>query len=248
MGLNSTREVLVGALGGLLILPLLGLLGAVFLNWTRLLLDSRPINYWTAYKVTTLSSMATLVFLVPAQLITNRLGSLGIIIDTVLSIVLLAVFYSQWIRNDEDQGISFEDAIWLSVIQTALWLCVGGVFFGLGLALQPSKTLWGVALAVACAALLVAAAAMSLRRQESTAPLPASTFSLKTEDLLDLHRHVVKEFDAGQRDEELWALATIARQSAEQQREWYLAERVKRLREIAENQLRREGILGLDRS
>jgi hypothetical protein len=100
---NSTQEVLVAALLGLLGMPIAGFLGAVFLRTSQLLLESRPSPYWTAYKVTTLSSMAALVFLVPVQFITARLGSLGLVIDVVLSVLVLAVFYSRWIANDQDR-------------------------------------------------------------------------------------------------------------------------------------------------
>jgi len=48
IGLSSTQEVIAGAIVALLAMPILGFLGAVLLNWARLLLESRPIRYWTA--------------------------------------------------------------------------------------------------------------------------------------------------------------------------------------------------------
>lgn len=157
-----------------------------------------------------------------------------------LSIVGLAIFYSRWIRNENEEPIGLEDAFWLSVLQSGLWLLVAGVFFGLSMALVPGQTLLGVALAILCMALLLGAATMSMRRP-ARAALPA--ISWKTDDILALHRHAAKEFDRGERDNELWALATIARPDPAQRREWYLAERVKQLRGLAEDQLRREGVL-----
>lgn len=240
-GPNSAQMILLNALGALVLMPILGFVGAVFLNWSRLLLDSRPIRYWTAYKINTLGSMAVVVFLVPVQLVTNRLGLLAIVVYFALSIVGLAIFYSRWIRNENDEPLGLEDAFWLSLLQSGLWLLVAGVIFGFSIALIPSRTFPGVALAIVCMALLVGAASMSMRRPERTS-LPSS-ISWKTEDILALHRHAAEEFDRGERDDELWALATIARPDPAQRREWYLAERVKQLREIAEDQLRREGIL-----
>ena len=242
-GMTSTQHVLLGAMWALTVMPIAGFLGAVFLNWSQLLLESRPIRYWTAYKITTLSSMAALIFLVPTQLITTRLGSVGFLLDIVLSIVVIAVFYSRWVTTESDKPIGFEDAFWLSTLQTALWLLAAGVFFGFAMALQPKKTLWGIALAIACAALLVGAATMSMRRPVEPRPARRIEITWKTEDILALYRHAGEELDSGRRDDELWTLATVARPDPDQRRDWYLAERVKQLKQIAEEQLRREGIL-----
>jgi hypothetical protein len=76
-GITSSQAILVGALWALILTPVLGFLGAVFLNWSMLLLEMPPIRYWTAYKTNTLGSAAVVVFLVPVQLFTNRLSRSG---------------------------------------------------------------------------------------------------------------------------------------------------------------------------
>jgi hypothetical protein len=243
MVFNSTQEVLVAAVVALLGMPIAGFPGAVFLRTSQLLLDSRPLPYWTAYKVTTLSAMAAVVFLVPAQLVTTRLGSVGLVIDVVLSVLVMALFYSRWIADEQERPIGFGDAFWLAALESGLWILVVGVFFGLGLAMQPTRTLWGVALAITCAALLVGAATVSLKRPAMAKAPRTTSLSWKTDDILALYRHAAEELDAGRRDAELWALATVARSNPDQQRDWYLAERVKQLKELAEEQLRREGVL-----
>jgi len=240
---TSTQEVLFTAFLGLLGMPIAGLLGAVFFRTSQLLLDSRPSPYWTAYKVTTLSSMAALVFLIPTQLVTARLGPPGLVIDVALSTLVLAAFYSRWLTNDRDQPLGFEDGFWLAALQSGLWVLLCGVFFGLYVALQPRQTFWGVALAIVCTALLVSAATTSLRRPVEAKPAPEIAVHWKTDDILALYRHAAEELDSDKRDEELWALATVARTNPDHQRDWYLTERVKQLKEIAEEQLRREGLL-----
>ena len=243
MGPASTQEVLINAVVGVLVMPLFGLLGAVFLNWSQLLLESRPIRYWTAYKVTTLASMAAVVFLVPTGLMTHRLGSLGIAIDVALSAFLLGLFYARWITRDDDRQIGLGDGLWLSFMQSALWLLAIGVFFGLFSAFDPNKTIWGVGLAIGCTALLAGAAALSLRVPVKARKAVAQDITWKTEDILALYRHAAEEIEKGRRDQQLWTLATLARENPEERRNWYLAERVKQLRDLAEEQLRREGVI-----
>jgi hypothetical protein len=242
-GISSTQAILFSTVWGLLLMPVLGFLGAVFLNWSQLLLESRPIRYWTAYKVTTLGSMAVVVFLVPVELITNHLGGLGFVIYVALSIVALALIYSRWLNGENAEPIGIENAFWLSMLQSGLWLLVVGVFFGLGMAVVPKQTFFGVALAIVCAALLVGVATISLRRPVAPSAVQPANITWKTDDILGLYRHATDEFERGERDDELWALATIARPDPGQRREWYLGERVKKLKKIAEEQLRREGFL-----
>jgi hypothetical protein len=238
---NTTQHVIQNAVVSILLTPIAGLLGAVLLNWSRLLLDEERIDYWLAYKVTTLASMAVVVFLVPAQLISRRLGGAGIVLDLVLSVALLGLLYARWIRDD-DEAIGLERGMWLSAVQSGLCLLVVGVFYGLSVALG-SKTLGlGLALAISCTALLVMAATISLNRHHASQAQPRP-IAWTTEDIVELHRHAAEELETGERDEDLWALATIARTELGQQRQWYLAERVKKLRDVAEEQLRREGLI-----
>lgn len=209
----------------------------------RLLGRRVPELVATVVGVATLGSMAVVVFLVPVQIVTNRLGGLGWVIYVALSIVALALIYSRWIEGENDEPIGLENAFWLSMLQSGLWLLAFGVFFGLGMALVPNQALFGVALAIVCAALLVGVATISLRRPVSSSAMQPTNITWKTDDILGLYRHASEEFERGERDDELWALATIARPHPDQRREWYLGERVKKLKEIAEEQLRREGIL-----
>jgi hypothetical protein len=240
---DSAQEILYRAVTTILLMPLAGFPGAVLLNWSELLLDLTPTRYWMAYKVTTIASMAAVVFLVPLQLISQHFGGFGLVVDVVSSVFVMGLFYATWIRDEEGHSLGFEDGFWLSALQSGLCLLIVGVFYGLSAALTPSGRLLGLVGAVGCAGLLVSVAAISLKRQSTPRAVSVVAPTWKTDDILALYRHAADEFDKGHRDDELWSLAALAKSDAAQQREWYLAERVKQLREIAETQLRREGLI-----
>jgi hypothetical protein len=238
---NPAQQVLINAIIGILLMPLLGFLAAVLLNWSKMLLDEEPIAYWAAYKVTTLSSMAATVFLVPADLLTRRLGGFGFVVEVAASIFILGLFYARWIRDKSTHAIGVERGLWLSALQNVLLLLVMGVFYGLGEAAKPGQLVWGLALAIGCAILLVMAASVSMNRSASVAKTKSVVWT--TEDISALYRHATEEFERGELDQDLWTLASIARPEMTQRREWYLAERVKHLRDVAEEQLRQEGLI-----
>ena len=62
------------------------------------------------------------------------------------------------------------------------------------------------------------------------------------DEMLELYRYALQELEDGKMDPELWQRATSEAHTTKGRTEWYLGARTTRLREIAEAQLRKEGI------
>lgn len=63
-------------------------------------------------------------------------------------------------------------------------------------------------------------------------------------EMLELYRYAEDELARGKVDEELWKKAEGEAKEPRARLRWYLGARTTRLREIAEAQLRKEGLLG----
>jgi hypothetical protein len=73
---------------------------------------------------------------------------------------------------------------------------------------------------------------------------PAATPSFLWEEgeMLELYRYAEKELEEGRMDVELWKQAMGESRDPKARTEWYLGARTTRLRELAEAQLRKEGV------
>ncbi len=74
---------------------------------------------------------------------------------------------------------------------------------------------------------------------------PESTPSFVWEpgEMLELYRYAEKELEDGKMDLDLWKQAMGETPDPKRRTEWYLGARATRLREIAEAQLRKEGVV-----
>jgi hypothetical protein len=240
--LNAQRPIL-DALVGLPFMLLAGFVGAVFLNWASLVLESRKIDYWHAYRVSTFGGMAVVVLLVPVQVLGYRWGVGSYVVDLVASTVLMGVVIGHWISDGADQPIGFGRGLWLSVVQTAYVLLLVAIVYGLSEMLVPSHMALGATIAVACTGLLYFGAFAATRKDTGAkVPLAEDPLGLAPaqDDYVALYAYAEQEFDEGHIQEVIWLKAQSFRADAQAQREWYLAARVQELREIAESQLRRE--------
>lgn len=242
-----TEQIILETILGLAIMPVLGLMGAVFLQWSALILDNSEIHYWLSYRITTFGSMACVLLMLPAQFFLAHAGPVKLILLTGISILLFALILSYWVRDARDRPIGLERGLWISFGQSALILLVAGIAFALPMLAAPKRMLIALGVIVFFTALLIYAAAAARRKRAELHEKAArkqqgpQQVAIDQGEMAQLRLFVIDEISGGKTDAALWALAGQGIDDAVVQHRRYVDLRVAQLREIAEEQLRKEG-------